>query len=63
MLKQLLPAFMLGGGGPLCRRTFSKLLGDVLKRPAFFPAPKFAVTAIRGSVVADCQASDRPVPG
>jgi uncharacterized protein len=29
------------------------LLGKVLKRPAFFPAPKFAVTAMRGSEVAD----------
>jgi hypothetical protein len=25
----------------------------LLKRPAFFPAPKFAVTAMRGSEVAD----------
>jgi uncharacterized protein len=32
-------------------RTFSKLLGKVLKRPAFFP--KFAVAAMRGSEVAD----------
>jgi uncharacterized protein len=37
----------------LTNRTFSKLLGKVLKRPAFFPAPKFAVTAMRGSEVAD----------
>ena len=29
------------------------MLGKVLKRPAFFPAPKFAVTAMRGSEVAD----------
>jgi uncharacterized protein len=93
LLKQLLPVFKLGGGGPLAggdqympwihiddevglilwaldtvdisgpvnaaapnpvtNRTFSKLLGKVLKRPAFFPAPKFAVTAMRGSEVAD----------
>jgi uncharacterized protein len=38
---------------PVTNRTFSKLLGKVLKRPAFFPAPKFAVTAMRGSEVAD----------
>ena len=30
---------------PVTNKTFSKLLGKVLKRPAFFPAPKFAVTA------------------
>jgi AAA domain len=29
---------------PVTNKTFSKLLGKVLKRPAFFPAPKFAVT-------------------
>ena len=85
LLKQLLPVFKLGGGGPLAggdqympwihiddevalilwaldtegisgpvnprRRTrsrigtFSKTLGKVLKRPAVFPAPKFAVAA------------------
>jgi uncharacterized protein len=38
---------------PVTNRTVSKLLGKVLKRPAFFPAPKFAVTAMRGSEVAD----------
>ena len=37
----------------MTKRTFSKLLGKVLKRPAFFPAPKFAVTAMCGSEVAD----------
>lgn len=26
---------------PVTNKTFSKLLGKVLKRPAFFPAPKF----------------------
>ena len=38
---------------PVTNRTFSKLLGKVLKRLAFFPAPKFAVTAMRGLGVAD----------
>ena len=38
---------------PVTNKTFSKLLGKVLKRPAFFPAPKFAVTAMRGGEVAD----------
>jgi NAD dependent epimerase/dehydratase family enzyme len=44
-------------------KTFSKLLGKVLKRPAFFPAPKFAVTAMRGGEVDDfVTASLRVVP-
>ena len=93
LLKQLLPIFKLGGGGPLAggdqympwihiddevamilwalddprvsgpvnasapnpvtNRVFSKTLGKVLKRPAVFPAPKFAVAALRGGEVAD----------
>ena len=103
LLKQLLPIFKLGGGGPLAggdqympwihiddevglilwaldteaisgpinlaapnpvtNRTFSKVLGKVLKRPAVFPAPKFAVTALRGGEVAEfVTASLRVVP-
>jgi NAD dependent epimerase/dehydratase family enzyme len=47
----------------LTNKTFSKLLGKVLKRLAFFPAPKFAVTAMRGGEVADfVTASLRVVP-
>ena len=103
LLKQLLPIFKLGGGGPLAggdqympwihiddevgmilwaldtegisgpinsaapnpvtNRTFSKMFGKVLKRPAVFPAPKFAVAALRGGEVADfVTASLRVVP-
>jgi len=103
LLKQLLPVFKLGGGGPLAggdqympwihiddevamilwalddprvsgpvnagspnpvtNRDFSKTLGKVLKRPAVFPAPKFAVAALRGGEVADfVVASLRVVP-
>ena len=103
LLKQLLPIFKLGGGGPLAggdqympwihiddevglilwaldtpgisgpvnlsapnpvtNKTFSKVLGKVLKRPAVFPAPKFAVAALRGGEVADfVTASLRVVP-
>jgi NAD dependent epimerase/dehydratase family enzyme len=48
---------------PVTNKTFSKLLGKVLKRPAVFPAPKFAVTAMRGGEVADfVTASLRVVP-
>ena len=48
---------------PVTNKTFSKLLGKVLKRPAFFPDPKFAVTAMRGGEVADfVTASLRVVP-
>ena len=93
LLKQLLPVFKLGGGGPLAggnqympwihiddevglilwaldtqgvsgpinssapnpvtNREFSKTLGSVLGRPAVFPAPKFAVAALRGGEVAE----------
>ena len=39
------------------------MLGKVLKRPAVFPAPKFAVAALRGGEVADfVTASLRVVP-
>ncbi len=103
LLKQLLPIFKLGGGGPLAggdqympwihiddevgvilwalddsqisgpinlsapdpatNREFSKTLGKVLRRPAVFPAPKFAVAALRGGEVADfVTASLRVVP-
>ena len=103
LLKQLLPVFKLGGGGPLAggdqympwihiddeialilwaldtrsisgpvnsaapnpvtNREFSKTLGKVLKRPAILPAPKFAVTVMRGGEVADfVTASLRVVP-
>ncbi len=103
LLKQLLPIFKLGGGGPLgggdqympwihiddevglilwsldtpgisgpvnvtapnpvTNRHFSKTLGKVLKRPAIFPAPKFAVKALRGGEVAEfVTASLRVVP-
>ena len=103
LLKQLLPIFKLGGGGPIAggdqympwihiddevglilwaldtqsisgpvnlsapnpvtNKTFSKILGRVLKRPAIFPAPKLAVRALRGGEVADfVTASLRVVP-
>jgi hypothetical protein len=88
LLKQLLPVFKLGLGGPLAggrqympvihrddevalilwalgtpeatgslnatlpnpvtNREFSKALGTALGRPAVLPAPKFALTAMRG---------------
>lgn len=48
---------------PVTNKEFSKTLGSVLNRPAFFPAPKFAVTALRGKEVADfVVASLRAVP-
>jgi uncharacterized protein len=103
LLKQLVPIFKLGGGGPLAggdqympwihmddevamllwaldtpsvsgpingaapnpvtNREFSKTLGSVLRRPAFFPAPKFAVAALRGGELAEfVVASLRAVP-
>ena len=103
LLKQLLPVFKAGAGGPLAggrqympwihrddevalilwaldndgvsgvinaaapnpvtNREFSKTLGKVLRRPAFIPAPKAAVVAMRGSELADAvTASLRVVP-
>jgi len=103
LLKQLLPIFKLGGGGPLSsgrqympwihrddevglilwalqnpqvngtlnacapnpvtNREFSKTLGNVLRRPALIPAPKFAVSALRGSELTEAiLASLRVVP-
>ena len=38
---------------PVTNRVFSKTLGAVLRRPAVIPAPKFAVTALRGPEVAE----------
>ena len=48
---------------PVTNREFSKTLGRVLGRPAFMPAPKFAVGALRGGEVADVvTASLRAIP-
>jgi uncharacterized protein len=41
---------------PVTNREFSKALGRALHRPAVFPVPKFAVTAMRGSELADAVA-------
>ena len=93
LLKQLLPVFKLGAGGPLAggrqymplihrddevglilwaldneavtgplnatlpspatNRDFSKALGSALRRPAFIPAPRLAVIAMRGEELAE----------
>jgi uncharacterized protein (TIGR01777 family) len=37
---------------PVTNKDFSKALGAALHRPSFFPAPKFAVAALRGSELA-----------
>jgi uncharacterized protein (TIGR01777 family) len=48
---------------PVTNKEFSKTLGKVLRRPAIIPAPKLAVTALRGSEVADfVTASLRVIP-
>jgi uncharacterized protein len=41
---------------PVTNREFSKALGRALSRPAVIPAPKFAVTLMRGSELADAVA-------
>jgi uncharacterized protein len=38
---------------PVTNRQFSKALGRALRRPAAFPVPKLAVTAMRGRELAD----------
>jgi uncharacterized protein (TIGR01777 family) len=41
---------------PVTNRELSKALGRALHRPAIFPVPKFAVTALRGGELADAVA-------
>jgi NAD dependent epimerase/dehydratase family enzyme len=41
---------------PVTNREFSKALGRALGRPAFFPVPKLAVSALRGGELADAVA-------
>jgi hypothetical protein len=41
---------------PVTNREFSKALGRALHRPAFMPAPKIAVSALRGGELADAVA-------
>jgi len=41
---------------PVTNREFSKALGAALHRPAVFPVPKLAVTALRGRELADAVA-------
>ena len=38
---------------PVTNKEFSKALGAAVNRPAFFPAPKLAVVALRGRELAD----------
>jgi uncharacterized protein len=38
---------------PVTNREFSRALGGALNRPAFIPAPKFAVALLRGNELAD----------
>jgi uncharacterized protein (TIGR01777 family) len=48
---------------PVSNKDFSKAFGKALHRPAFFPAPKFAVAALRGSEMAEHTVeSQRVVP-
>ena len=45
--------FNAAAPNPVTNRVFSKALGKVLGRPAWIPAPKLAVTALRGPEVAE----------
>ena len=46
---------------PVTNRELSKALGRALHRPAVFPVPKFAVTALRGGELADAVAGSARV--
>jgi uncharacterized protein len=55
--------FNAAAPNPVRNKEFSKALGRALRRPAITPAPKLAVTALRGPEVADfVTASLRVVP-
>jgi uncharacterized protein (TIGR01777 family) len=46
---------------PVTNREFSKAFGEALSRPAFMPAPKLAVVALRGRELADMVTSSARV--
>jgi NAD dependent epimerase/dehydratase family enzyme len=46
---------------PVTNREFSKAFGEALGRPAFMPAPKLAVVALRGRELADMVTSSARV--
>jgi uncharacterized protein (TIGR01777 family) len=55
--------FNLSAPSPVTNREFSKELGKALHRPAFAPAPKLALIAMRGQELADMATSSiRAVP-
>ena len=55
--------FNASAPNPVTNREFSKALGKVLRRPSIAPAPKFVISALRGSELADAITdSHRVVP-
>ena len=55
-------AFNLTAPNPLRNRDFSRALGKVLKRPAFAPAPSFALRAVLGEMADMLLQGQRAVP-
>jgi hypothetical protein len=47
---------------PLRQRDFAKALGKVLRRPAFLPAPAFAIKALLGEFSSELLSSKRVLP-
>ncbi len=48
--------------GPVRNRNFAKILGHVLHRPAFFPAPAMIIRLVMGEMGASLMNSQRAVP-
>jgi len=47
---------------PVTMKEFAKALGNVLKRPSFFPVPEFIITVIFGELGKAILASQRALP-
>lgn len=53
----------LVGPEPLTNAAVTKIMGEVLKRPAIIPVPSFALRAVLGEFAEDTLASQRIIPG
>ena len=54
--------FNLVGPSPVCQRDFAKTLASILGRPAFLPAPAFALRAVLGCFASEVLTSKRLLP-
>ncbi len=60
--KEMEGVFNFTGPNPIPQKVFAKSLGRVLGRPAFLPAPSFAVKAAMGELGASLLQSQRALP-